>query len=228
MRHETASSATCPIVVYDIDKDKKIKKVSTRPHDTVRTSSTDHQKNLKEHKAQEQTMQEVNLLHKTILDYTNHSHKNEAIDHCRYNHHNMIDEDFTNVIKRDLPIFHNALNPISTKHLIQEIRKMTLNKQFPAWEEFGKNRKREHRNLEKTIIFNQMIKNNFIHNWKQIYRDINDYCNEYRIPNENQIKLFIKEMEYISLYIHDVVPMNYNEQGIHPNDRSIFKYINFF
>ncbi len=75
-RHETAFSATCPTVVYDIDKDKKIKKVSTRPYDTVKASSTDHQKSLNKHKVQEQIMQEVNLLHKTILDYTNHSHKN--------------------------------------------------------------------------------------------------------------------------------------------------------
>ena len=41
-RHETAFSATCPTEINDIDKDKKIKKVSTRPPDTVRTSSTDH------------------------------------------------------------------------------------------------------------------------------------------------------------------------------------------
>ena len=35
-------------------------------------------------------------------------------------------------------------------------------------------------------------------------------------------------MEYISLYIHDVLPLNYNEQGIHPNDRSISRYTKFF
>ena len=54
--------------INDIDKDKKIKKISTRPPDTVRTSSTDHQKNLKEHMGQEQTMNNINMCHKTILD----------------------------------------------------------------------------------------------------------------------------------------------------------------
>ena len=35
-------------------------------------------------------------------------------------------------------------------------------------------------------------------------------------------------MEYISLYIHHVLPLNYNEQGIHPNDSSISRYTKFF
>ena len=73
-----------------------------------------------------------------------------------------------------------------------------------------------------------MIKKFFLHTWKQIYKDVNKFCNEYRIPNENRITLFRKEMEYISLYTHDVLPLNYNKQGIHPNDCSISMYTNFF
>ena len=67
-----------------------------------------------------------------------------------------------------------------------------------------------------------------MHTWKQIYKDVNEFCNEYRIPNENRITLFRKEMEYISLYIHDVLPLNYNEQGIHPNDCSISRHTKIF
>ena len=227
-RHETAFSATSPIEINDIDKNKKIKKVSTRPPDTVKTSSIDHQKNLKEHKTQEDIMHEVSIHHKTIMDYANHSHKNDAIDHCRYNHQNMIDEDYTGIIKRELPKLHNALNPIPKKHIIQELRKITLNTRPQGWEEFGKIRSRELRNLEKTIVFNQMVKNNFSHAWKQIYKEVNDFCNEYRIPNENRINLFRKEMEYVSLYIHDILPLDYNEQGIHQNDCSISKHTKFF
>ena len=73
-----------------------------------------------------------------------------------------------------------------------------------------------------------MVKNNFTHAWKLIYKEVNDYCNEYGIPNENRIKLYIKELEYISLHIHDVLPVNYNEQGIYPNDTSISKHTRFF
>ena len=50
-RYETAFSATFPIDISDIDKNKKI--ISTRIPNTVKTSSTDRQRNLKEHKGQE-------------------------------------------------------------------------------------------------------------------------------------------------------------------------------
>ena len=93
--------------------------------------------------------------HKTILDYAKHSHKNDAIDICRYNHNNMVGEDFTDTIKRDLPILHNVLNPISKMHLIHKLQDLTMNTQIQGWEEFGKNRRKELRNLEKTIVFNQ-------------------------------------------------------------------------
>ena len=65
-------------------------------------------------------MQEFNVPHKVILDYANDSHKNDVIDNCRYNYHNMIDEDLTGIIKKELPNLHNAFNPISKKLLIQE------------------------------------------------------------------------------------------------------------
>ena len=81
-------------------KTKNIKKVSTRHPDIVRTSSIDHQKNLKEYKGQEQAMNNINMYHKTILDYAKHSHKNDAIDNCKYNHNNMVGEDFINVANR--------------------------------------------------------------------------------------------------------------------------------
>ena len=82
--HETTFSTTWPTEINDIDNNKKIKKVSTRPPNTVKTSHIDHQKNLKEHIGQEQTMININIYSKTILDYAKHSHENDAIDNCRY------------------------------------------------------------------------------------------------------------------------------------------------
>ena len=40
----------------------------------------------------------------------------------------------------------------------------------------------------------------------------------------NLIKSFTKEIEYIFLYVHSVLPLNYNEQGIYPEDTSISKH----
>ena len=78
------------------------------------------------------------------------------------------------------------------------------------------------------IGFNQLLKNNFVHAWKQIYQDVNKYCNEYRVLYHKRVKLFRKKMEYISLYVNDALPLNYNEQGIHPNDSSISIHTKFF
>ena len=70
-------------------------------------------------------------------------------------------------------------------------------------------------------------------NWSKIifcifgYKFINTY-NDYGILNENQVKLFIKEMEYIPRNIRGVLSLSYNEQGIYPEDSSISKYPIFF
>ena len=88
-------------------------------------------------------MNNINMYHKIILDYAKHSYKNDAIDNCRYNHNNMVGEDFTDTIKRDLPVLHNALNPISKMHLIHKLQKLTIHAQIQGWEEFGKNRRKE-------------------------------------------------------------------------------------
>ena len=50
------------------------------------------------------------------------------------------------------------------------------------------------------MVFNQIIKNNIPHTLKQIYKDVNEFCNEYSID------LLSKEMEHISLYIYDIFP----------------------
>ena len=71
------------------------------------------------------------------------------------------------------------------------------------------------------MIYKQLKSNNLSHAWKQIYQDVNEYCTEYSIPNDYRVKLFIKELEYLSLYIHDILPINYQEQGIHLDDPSI-------
>ena len=91
-----------------------------------------------------------------------------------------------------------------------------------------KNRGDELKRLENTIVFNQLLKNNFLHVWKYIYQDVNDLCNGFKVPNHRRIEFYRKELEYLPLYIHDVLPLNDNDQGIHLNDPSISKYTKFF
>ena len=111
--------------------------------------------------------------------------------------------------------------------LIKDIQELYQEDQQQEWGVFSRSRGDELRKLEKTIVFNQMVENNFTHAWKQIYQDVNEFCNDYGISNRNRIKLFIKEMEYISLYVHNVSPLHYNEQGIYPDDKSMSKHTIF-
>ena len=146
-------------------KTKNIKKVSTRHPDIVRTSSIDHQKNLKEDKGQDQTMNNIIMYHKTILDYAKHLHKNDAIDNCRYNHNNMVGEDFTDSIKRDLPILHNVLNPISRMHLIHKLQNLTMNAQIQGWEEFCKKTGERNSGIWRKQLFS-IRSSRILHAWK--------------------------------------------------------------
>ena len=226
--YETAFSATSPTEITKIDKDKKTKTTSTGPPDTVTVHFYEQQKNLKDHKNQEQAMYEVNHHHHTIINQAKFIHKNDMIDECRHNIENIDDTNYTEFIKKELPILHNVLNPISKKFLIDNFHEFQQGSEPQEWGDFSKNRGNEIKRLEKTVIFNQLKENNFTHVWKLMYKEVNEYCNDYGIPNENRIKLYIKELEYISLYIHDVLPVNYNEQGIYPFDKSISKHTNFF
>ena len=55
------------------------------------------------------------------------------------------------------------------------------------------------------------------------------FLNKFKVKKVNFSTIkFIKELEYLSLYVHNVLPINYQEQGIHPNDPSISMYSTFF
>ena len=45
---------------------------------------------------------------------------------------------------------------------------------------------------------------------------------------KNQENVLILEMQYVSLYMDDIMPKHYNEQGINPHDKSISNYTLFF
>ena len=86
---------------------------------------------------------------------------------------------------RDLPRLHCAQNQIQ-----ENLSSMTSKTGFMAQllqngENLVKIGAKNWERLEKTIIFNQLLKNDFSHAWKQIYQYVNDYCNENCIPNNH-------------------------------------------
>ena len=90
----------------------------------------------------------------------------------------MVKNNYSRIIKRDLPRFHCTQHPISRKQLIQEFQEKVYALSSPEWGEYSKNRGDELKRLENTIVFNQLLKNNFLHTWKYIYQDVNDLYTE--------------------------------------------------
>ena len=72
-------------------------------------------------------------------------------------------------MKRYLPRHHCAQYPISRKYLIKEFQEKGYKLSLPKWGEYGKNRSDKLKRLENTIVFNQLLKNIFLHTWKYIY-----------------------------------------------------------
>ena len=62
-------------------------------------------------------------------------------------------------LKKELPNLHNVQNPISKMELIKDIQEFSYQEQQQEWGEFNRTRGEELRRLEKTIIFNQLVKN---------------------------------------------------------------------
>ena len=93
---------------------------------------------------------------------------------------------------------------------------------------FSHQRKAELHRLQDSLICNQLNKNHFSHAWKQTYEQVNDFCDAFCIPYKSRNKFYIKELEFLSLYIHDILPKGFNEQGIYEDDPSISRYTLFF
>ena len=96
------------------------------------------------------------------------------------------------------------------------------------WEPFGFERKIELERIKRTAFFHQLRKLHLTHAWKEIYTNINLFCDAHGIPYKNRKTLYLREIEMISLYIHDCLPHNYAEQGIWTGDASLSNYYIFF
>ena len=108
-------------------------------------------------------------------------------------------------------------------HLTPLTKQDTIN-----WSPFGLERKREQKRIEKSICFHQMKVNGYEHAWKDKYIKINIQYNALGITYKTRIKLYQKEMEFLSLLLHDIMPKNYSKQGIFPNDVTVSYYQLFF
>ena len=100
------------------------------------------------------------------------------------------------IIKRDISGLHCAKISFSREALVKKFQDNVYGLARIEWGEYVRNRSTEFRMLEKTIVFKQWLLNYFLHAWKHIYQDVNDFYNKYCALNSNRIKLFSKELEY--------------------------------
>ena len=136
-------------------------------------------------------------------------------------------KDYTNTIDQNLPQLSNLLFPISARNLYFNHTQYTMLTE-DDWEPFGVERQVELQRIEDSMFYQQLKMNNLEHGFKLIYEELHDIYDNWGIPYKNRHLLFNKEIEYISLLMHDVLPYNYSEQGIWCGDTSLSNYFKFF
>ena len=231
--HETAFSVKCNAPSINNIKNNEVVKI-TNQSETVQQQITldEDQEGLHHHKDVECCIKEsitkmTELIGEVQLDLTTEDKCTQDMGHTFMTPLGISDQDFTKEIKEKLPRMSAAQVPVSRTLLIYELSQLTKNSD-QDWKPFSKERRRELKRFESTLFFNQLSRNNFVHAWKQIYEDVNEYCDTFCIPYKNQRKLYILEMQFLSLYMHNIMPERYNDQGIYPHDKSISNYAIFF
>ena len=134
---------------------------------------------------------------------------------------------YTEEISSKLPSMDSILYPVCAMEMSYHFSSFSSCKGCD-WKPFGNERKIELQRIEGTVFYHQLRKLNLTHAWKEIYTNVNNFCDSHGIPYKNRKKLYIREIEMISLCIHDCLPYNYAEQGIWAGDTSLSKYYNFF
>ena len=152
---------------------KKKVKSHPSPDSVIHPNYDKSQDQLHHHKIHEDIMNDCNEHHGKIIHQVQHPEKFPINDEIRENRQNMTDSNYKTYIKKYLPVLNNVQNPVSKRTMIHELHDLTK-QAHPDWGDFSRNRSIELKRLEKTVIFNQLTKNNFVHAWKQIYQDVNE------------------------------------------------------
>ena len=66
------------------------------------------------------------------------------------------------------------------------------------------------------------------HSFKKLLEELHLMWDEYGIPYNKRKRLLLVDIEMVSLFMCDVLPYNYSEQGIYVNDKSQGQYYNYF
>ena len=137
-------------------------------------------------------------------------------------------KDHYKLFRRTVPSWRAVLFPVSTREMSFNNSSIASHMDDLDWSPFGKERREEIKMIENSMFYYQLKVNGYTHAWKEIYTKINEQCNALGIPYKRRMLLYLKEIEYLSLMLHDVLPSHYNEQGIVPGDTSVSDHQTFF
>ena len=76
------------------------------------------------------------------------------------------------------------------------------------WDTFGYARKIELQRLEGLVFSHQLQKLNLTHAWKEIYTNVNSFCDAHGIPYKDRKNYTHMKLKMISLHIYDCLPFN--------------------
>ena len=213
-----------------VDSIIKLRKVKNKGEPDTEQDFPQEQEELHRHKIHTKNNEYIeHNFNKIIRDIKDSkSEINHSTDRMRSAYKDISNlKDYRTDIKNTLPSWKAVLFPVSLQEMYHQNNSLTtLN--IIDWAPFGPERKKELKRIEDSAFHYQLKKNGYTHAWKTIYTRINTQCNVLGIPYKNRMKLYQREIEFLSLLLHDVLPENYYIQGIHPNDISVSYYHLFF
>ena len=134
--------------------------------------------------------------------------------------------DYTKHIKEKLPRLHDQILPNSLREIA--FLGPMLCPSITDWTVDGLERGLELERIEKSMFFQQLKQHGMEQSFKTLYEELHVIWDEYGMPYNKRKKLFLVEIEVISLLMCDVLPCNYSEQGILVGDKRQGTYYNFF
>ena len=181
---------------------------------------------MEQHKIQELCLREISHMEKYInsnvignpypkyTDQTIYRKTGERID--------IISDtnSYTEEINQKLPEMDSILHPVCSMEMSYHFSSL-ISCKGDDWKPFGYKRKIELLRIKGSVLFHQLRKLNLTHAWKEIYTNVNEFCDSHGIPYKNRKRMYLREIEMISLFIHDCLPHNYAEQGIWAGDTSL-------
>ena len=185
-------------------------RTSTLSHTVQETTCTKEQEKLHQHKEEQACLKETmrkmgDLFEEVCMDVETEDQCIQDIGHTFMTPHGILDKDFSQEINKNLPRLAATQFPVSRNILVHERYKINMDSKND-WEPFSYQRKAEMQQFQDSLICNQLNKNHFSHAWKQTYEQINDFCDAFCIPYKSRNKFYIKELEFLALYIHDILP----------------------